>query len=128
MEEKFLGEKFLDVKEDARGILVEPFKIPGVGQVIYTTSKPSVTRGNHYHHRKREWFCIIKGECLFRARNRETGEIKELRVSGTKPQIIEVTGGWTHNFKNVGNDEMIFLGLVNEIFNPEDPDTFPEEV
>ncbi len=124
----FIMEGFLEKKEDERGYLVEVFKIPGAGQVLYSVSEPGVTRGNHYHNRKVEYFCVIEGEGLIRLRNRTTGEIKEYQVSGGQPQVIEMTINWTHNIKNVGFDEMKLLIWANEVFNPADPDTFAEEV
>jgi len=120
--------KKLEVKEDERGKLIEIFKIPGVGQVFYSTTKPGIIRGNHYHTRKKEFFCVIEGRGLIKLRNRETGEIKEIEVSGENPEIIEMPINWTHNIKNIGETEMKLLVWVNEIFNPEDPDTYFEEV
>lgn len=121
-------EGFLEKKEDERGYLVEAFKVPGVGQVFYSVSKPGVTRGNHYHNRKIEYFCVIDGEGLIRLRNRADGEIKEYRVSGSQPQVVAMTVNWTHNIKNIGSNEMKLLVWVNEVFDPADPDTFAEEV
>ncbi len=115
-------------KEDERGTLIELYKLPGVGQVFYSTTKPGYTRGNHYHLRKVERFCVVEGEGLIRLRNRNTSEIKEVSVSGDKPQIIDMLIGWTHNIKNVGDKEMKMVVWVNEVFNPKDSDTFPEEV
>ncbi len=118
----------LEIKQDERGKLVEIFKIPGVGQVFYSTTKPGIVRGNHYHTRKKEYFCVIEGNGLIKLKNRETGEIKETEVSGGKPEVVEMPVNWTHNIKNIGENEMKLLVWVNEIFNPEDPDTFAEKV
>ncbi len=118
----------IEIKEDPRGKFIEIFKIPGFGQVGYSTSKPGITRGNHYHTRKKEKFCVIEGKAKISLRNRETNEIKEYCVSGDEPQIVEMIVGWTHNIKNVGDTEMKLLIWTNEIFDPGDPDTFFEEV
>jgi UDP-2-acetamido-2,6-beta-L-arabino-hexul-4-ose reductase len=118
----------LEKKSDPRGTLVEVFKIPGVGQVFYSTSKPGIVRGNHYHTRKQELFCVIQGSALIRLRNRATGEIKEYSVSGDAPEIVEMIPHWTHNIKNTGEEEMKLLVFANEVFDPSDPDTFAEEV
>ncbi len=118
----------LEIKGDERGNFIEVFKFPGAGQVSYSTTKPGIVRGNHYHTRKKEKFCVIEGEALIRLRNKDTNEIKEYRVSGNEPEIVEMTVGWTHNIKNVGDTEMKLLIWVNEAFNPDDPDTFAEEV
>jgi len=122
-----MSEKF-EIKSDERGNLVEVFKFPGTGQIFYSTTNPGFTRGNHYHNRKIEKFCVIEGSALIRLRNRKTNEIKEYSVSGDRPEIVEMTLNWTHNIKNVGENEMKLLVWINEVFNPEDPDTFAEEV
>jgi len=118
----------LEVKQDERGKLIEIFKISGVGQVFYCTTEPGMIRGNHYHLRKTEYFCIIEGKGLIKLKNRETREIKEIMASGKKPEIFEMPVNWTHNIRNTGDSEMKLLVWVNEIFNPDDPDTYAEEV
>jgi len=118
----------LEIKGDERGNFIEVFKFPGLGQIGYSTTKPGVVRGNHYHTHKIEKFCVIEGNALIRLRNRDTNEIKEYGVSGNEPEIVEMTTGWTHNIKNVGDTEMKLLIWANEVFNPDDPDTFREEV
>ncbi|MAG44578.1 hypothetical protein CL633_01685 [bacterium] len=120
--------KKLEIKKDKRGRLIEIFKKPGFGQVFYSTSKPCVVRGNHYHKRKKEYFCVISGKAKIKLRNRKTNQIKEYYVFGDKPRLIEMKTGWTHNIKNIGRKkEMQLLVWVNEIFNPKNPDTFYEE-
>ena len=121
-------DKKLEIKSDERGNFVEVFKIPGAGQVSYSTTKPSIVRGNHYHTRKIELFCVIEGKALIRMRNRENNEIREYEVSGEKPEIVETIINWTHNIKNIGDTEMKLLIWANEVFNPDNPDTFKEEV
>jgi len=120
--------KKLEIKEDERGKFIEIFKAPGFGQVSYSTTKPGVTRGNHYHTRKLEKFCVIEGKAKISLRNRETNEIKEYLVSGDKPQIVDMTLNWAHNIKNIGGTEMKLLIWISEIFDPKDPDTFAEKV
>jgi UDP-2-acetamido-2,6-beta-L-arabino-hexul-4-ose reductase len=82
--------KKLEIKSDERGNFVEVFKIPGFGQVSYSTTKPGAIRGNHYHTRKKEIFCVIEGEAKIRQRNRETNEIEEKIVSGSAPELVEM--------------------------------------
>lgn len=118
----------LEVKEDQRGRFVEVFKVHGFGQVSYSTTKPGITRGNHYHTRKQEKFCVIEGQAKICLRNRETQETKEYLVSGEAPQVIEMIVGWTHNITNVGEGEVKLLIFANEIFDLQDPDTYSEEV
>ena len=123
-----LENKKLEIKSDERGNFVEVFKIPGFGQVSYSTTKPGVIRGNHYHTRKKEIFCVIEGEAKIRQRNRETNEIEEKLVSGASPELVEMKLDWTHNIQNIGNKEIKLLIWISEIYNPSNPDTFFEEV
>lgn len=120
--------KELELKTDERGSFIEVFKMPGFGQVSFSTTHPGFTRGNHYHLRKKEYFCVVEGHGLIRLRNRETGEIKEHDVSGGNPEIVEMTINWTHNIKNIGDQEMKLMIWISEVFDPADPDTYREEV
>ena len=116
--------KKLEIKSDERGNFIEVFKIPDFGQVSVSTTKPGVVRGNHYHKRKREIFCIIEGEAKIPQRNLETNEIEEKVVFGNVPELVEMKLNWTHNIQNIGKGEMKLLIWVSEIFNPDDQDTF----
>lgn len=118
----------LEIKSDERGNLIEIFKIPEVGQIFYSTSRPGIVRGNHYHTRKREWFCVVDGEGFIRMRNRDTQEIREFKVSGKRPEVIEMLVNWTHSIQNIGSGEMKLIVRSSEVFNPKDPDTFAEAV
>jgi len=120
----------LVIKNDERGNLIEIFKFPkpGIGQIFFSTSKPGVIRGNHYHARHLEKFCVIEGQGKIKLRNRETGEIKEYNVSGDNPEVVEMFMNWTHNIQNIGEGEMKLVAWSSEVFNPNDPDTFPEEI
>lgn len=118
----------LEIKQDERGKLIEIFKIPGVGQIFYSTTKPGSIRGNHYHTRKKEYFCVIEGKGKIRLRNRETNKVEEHIVSGDALEIVEMKINWTHNIENIGESEMKLLVWVNEVFNPDDPDTYQEEL
>lgn len=120
--------KKLEIKSDERGNFIEVFKIPGFGQVSYSTTRPGVIRGNHYHTRKREIFCVIEGEAKIRQRNRKTNEIEEKVVSGASPELVEMKLNWTHNIQNIGENEMKLLVWISEVFDPNNSDTFYEEV
>lgn len=120
--------KKLKINGDERGNFIEVFKIPDFGQVSYSTTKPGITRGNHYHTRKKEIFCVIEGEAKIRQRNIKTGEIDELIVSGVVPELVEMKLNWTHNIQNTGDKEMKLLIWISEAYNPNDPDTYIEEV
>ena len=127
MEQNNDGKK-LEIKGDERGNFVEVFKIPDFGQVSYSTTKPGIVRGNHYHTRKKEIFCVIEGVAVIRQRNIKTGEVEEKAVSGDQPELVEMKLNWTHNIKNTGDKEMKLLIWISEVYNPADPDTFFEEV
>lgn len=123
-----MKEELLKVRQDERGKLVEVFKVSNFGQVFFSVSKLGVVRGNHYHKRKIEKFCVIEGEAEINLRNRETGVVRKYPVSGDMPQIVPIPINHTHNIINVGSSEMKLLVWANEIFNPDDSDTFSEEV
>jgi len=120
--------KKLEIKGDERGNFIEIFKVPGFGQVSFSTTKPGVLRGNHYHTRKKEFFCVIEGEARICQRNRGTNEIEEKTVYGATPELVEMKINWTHNIQNIGDSEMKLLIWANEVFDPNDPDTFAEKV
>ena len=124
-----MSEKII-VKKDERGNLIEIFKFPKpeIGQIFFSTSKPGVIRGNHYHTRHLEKFCVIEGQGKIKLRSRETGERKEYNVSGDTPEVVEMFMNWTHNIQNIGKEEMKLIAWSSEVFNPNDPDTFFEEV
>lgn len=120
--------KKLEIKGDERGNFTEVFKIPEFGQVSYSTTKPGIVRGNHYHTRKKEIFCVVEGKAKIRQRNIKTNEIEETIVSGESLELVEMKINWTHNIKNIGDNEMKLLIWISEIYDPTDPDTFFEEV
>lgn len=115
----------LEVKEDTRGVLVEVFKNSGFGQVHYITSKPGVTRGKHYHTRKTEEFCVIKGKAELRLKNIKTKNEKIYNLNGNTPELIQVKAGIVHELTNTGKEEMVCLVWCSEVFNPKDTDTIP---
>lgn len=123
-----MNEGKLEIKSDDRGSLIELFKLPDIGQVFYSTSVPGIIRGNHYHTRKIEYFCVIEGLGKIRMRNRHSGEIREYMVSGEQPELVKMPIGWTHNIQNIGTTEMKLIIWSNEVFDPNDSDTYPEEV
>lgn len=120
--------KALEIKKDKRGKLIEVFKIPGAGQINYVTAKPGVVRGNHYHTRKKERYFVVEGQAKVSLRDRKTNKTKEHCVSGNKPEIVEIPANWSHNIKNTGKRELKLVIWVDEVFHPNDPDTYAEEV
>ena len=115
-------------KCDARGSLFEVVKQLGGGQVFFSTTNAGVVRGNHYHTRKIERFCVISGEAIIRMRRIGTDEVVEFPVSGTTPSTVEMPVWFTHHIQNCGPGELLTLFWCNEVFDPSDPDTFSEDV
>lgn len=113
---------------DARGYLVENIKEYTGGQTFSSVTLPGITRGNHFHTRKIERFCVLQGEGVIKLRKVGTKEIVEIHVSGDDPSTIDIPIWHTHNITNTGNSNMLTLFWSNEIFNPDNPDTFFEEV
>jgi UDP-2-acetamido-2,6-beta-L-arabino-hexul-4-ose reductase len=109
---------------DERGIFVEMLKTPDAGQFSFFTAHPGITRGGHYHHTKTEKFLVIKGHARFGFRHMISNEEYQIETHGDEPQIVETVPGWTHDIKNIGDDEMIVMLWANEIFDRTKPDTF----
>lgn len=118
----------LKMNTDQRGSFIEVFKLENGGQVSFSTTKPGITRGNHYHIRKNEKFCVVSGQASIKLRRVGTTKVIEYKVSGDKPAWVEMPIYYTHNITNTGNSELLTLFWINEHFNPDDPDTFFEEV
>lgn len=115
-------------RSDARGTLFEVIKQVGAGQVFFSTTKPGVTRGNHYHTRKIEKFCVVQGEAIIRMRRIGTHEVIEFPVSGAAPAAVEMPVYFAHHIENTGPGELVTLFWTNEVFDATDPDTFMEDV
>ena len=121
-------ERKLKLNTDERGSFVEVFKLEKGGQVSFSTTKPGITRGNHYHIRKNEKFCVVSGQASIKLRRIGTDKVIEYRVSGDAPSWVEMPIYYTHNITNIGDTELVTLFWINEHFNPDDPDTFFEKV
>ena len=109
--------------EDARGTFYEILKTFDSGQLGISTTKPGITRGNHYHNTKNEKFLVIKGKALIELRDIFSKEIIQYNVNGHDLEIVEMIPGYTHNITNTGNDEMVLLIWANENYDPKAPDT-----
>jgi len=121
-------EQALTLRTDERGSLFEVVKEEKGSQIFFSTTKPGIVRGNHYHTRKQEKFCVVKGEAIIRIRRIGTDKVIEYKVSGDKPVVVEMPIFYTHNIENVGTDELCTLFWTNELYNPNDSDTFFEKV
>lgn len=114
---------------DARGGLVEAVKAHGGGgQTFFSTTRPGVTRGEHYHLSKVERFVVVKGEAEIRLRRVLHEEVATVRVRSDEPVAVDMPTLWAHNITNVGTDDLLTLFWTNEIFDPNRPDTYPEKV
>ncbi len=118
----------VETEEDNRGRLFELLKSEHFGQIFVSTTKPGITRGNHYHDTKVEKFCVISGEGVIKFRHIMNDEIVTYRVSGAKPEVVDIPPGYTHSIENVGKTDMIVLFWASEIFDPNRPDTHYESV
>lgn len=113
----------MDIKADNRGDLFEWIKNPAFGQIFVSTTKPGVTRGNHFHHTKTEKFLIIRGKASIRFRKIDDDKVIEYMVEGDKPTVVDIPPGYTHSLTNVGTSDLIALFWANEIFDTTQPDT-----
>lgn len=115
---------FADMKTDNRGWLFELVKSPHMGQIFVSQTRPGVTRGGHYHHTKVEKFVVVQGQAVIRFRQIDADDIIEYPVSGDKIEIVDIPPGYTHDITNVGDTDVITLFWANEIFDPDNPDTY----
>ena len=119
----------LKANTDDRGTFVETLRLEGIGgQVSFSTTKPGITRGNHYHTRKIERFAVIKGKAQIQIRRIGTDEVITFELDGAQPAFVDMPVWATHNITNIGEEELYTLFWINEFYNPEDPDTFFEKV
>ena len=109
---------------DERGSFVETVKLHQGGQVSFSTTKPEITRGNHFHTRKIERFAVIKGKARIDLRRIGTEEVLSFELNGESPSYVDMPVWYTHNITNIGTEELYTIFWINEFFNPADPDTF----
>jgi UDP-2-acetamido-2,6-beta-L-arabino-hexul-4-ose reductase len=115
--------------EDPRGRLVEAVKgHGGQVQVFYSSTNPGFTRGQHWHRHKVERFLVLSGQGTIRLRRLFTDEVVEFPVSGDRPAIVDMPTFWAHSITNTGDTPMVTLFFADELFDPANSDTIPEEV
>ena len=113
---------------DDRGSFVEIVRLGVGGQVSFSTTIPGITRGNHFHTRKIERFAVIKGKALIQLRRIGTDEVLDFYLDGDTPSYVDMPIWYTHNIKNIG-DEVLYTNFwINEFYDPNDPDTYFENV
>ena len=114
---------------DARGSFTELLKTAHCGQFSVNISRPGITKGQHWHHTKWEFFIVVSGRALIQQRRVGSGEVLEFEVSGEKIEAVHMLPGYTHNIINLSETEdLVTLMWANEQFDPNRPDTFFEEV
>jgi UDP-2-acetamido-2,6-beta-L-arabino-hexul-4-ose reductase len=114
----------LKMNVDERGSFTEFLKSPDRGQVSINISKPGITKGQHWHHTKNEKFLVVSGKGVIRFRKIDEEKVYEYFVSGDKLEVVDIPVGYTHNIENLGETDMVTVMWVNEVFDPEHPDTF----
>lgn len=119
----------LKMNIDDRGSFTEMFRSEKCGQVSINISKPGVTKGQHWHNTKWEFFIVVSGHGLIQQRKYGTDEVIEFEVSGEKIEAVHMLPGYTHNIINLSDTEnLVTVMWANEIFDPNRPDTFFELV
>ena len=119
----------LKMNVDARGSFTELLKTEKCGQVSVNISKPGITKGQHWHNTKWEFFIVVSGRGLIQQRKIGTDEVLNFEVSGEKIEAVHMLPGYTHNIINLSETEnLVTVMWANEIFNPNKPDTFFEVV
>lgn len=119
----------LTMHKDARGSFTELMKTESCGQFSVNISKPGVTKGQHWHHSKWEFFMVVHGHGLIQQRQLGQNEVLEFEVSGEEPQAVHMLPGYTHNLINLSDSEdLVTVMWANEPFDPSRPDTYYEEV
>lgn len=114
---------------DNRGSFTELLKTADHGQISVNISKPGITKGQHWHNTKWEFFIVVAGHGLIQERKIGTDEVLEFEVSGEKIQAVHMLPGYTHNIINLSDKEnLVTVMWANEVFDKDHPDTFFEEV
>lgn len=119
----------LKMNVDDRGSFTELLKTAHCGQVSVNISKPGITKGQHWHNSKWEFFMVVSGHGLIQERKIGTNEVMEFEVSGDKIEAVHMLPGYTHNIINLSDTEnLVTVMWANETFDPQHPDTFFEKV
>ena len=119
----------LKMNVDARGSFTELLRTEKCGQFSVNISKPGITKGQHWHHTKWEFFIVVSGKGLIQMRKIGSDEVLNFEVSGEKIEAVHMLPGYTHNIINLSDTEdLVTVMWANELFDPNKPDTFFEVV
>ena len=119
----------LKMHSDARGSFTELLKTEKCGQVSVNISRPGITKGEHWHHSKWEFFVVVSGHGLIQMRKIGTDEVLNFEVTGDRMEAVHMLPGYTHNIINLSQTEnLVTVMWANEPFDPEHPDTYGEAV
>lgn len=119
----------LRMHTDARGSFTELIKTANCGQISVNISKPGVTKGNHWHHSKWEFFIVVSGHGLIQERKLGSDEVLNFEVRGDKIEAIHMLPGYVHNIINLSETEdLVTVMWANEPFDPEQPDCYGEMI
>ena len=115
----------LKMNVDDRGSFTELLKTANCGQFSVNISKPGITKGQHWHHTKWEFFIVVSGKALIQQRKIDTDEVLNFEVSGAKIEAVHMLPGYTHNIINLSDTcDLVTLMWANEAFDPNCPDTY----
>ena len=128
--------KKLEVKEDERGWFAEVLRFEelyrkkkGFGQIYITVAKPGQIKGKHYHKRKTEYFCVIKGNAILTLVNKKTKSKQKIKMGENNMVMVQIPPMIWHAIENIEKkNDMYLLANIDETYNPDDPDTFHEEL
>jgi UDP-2-acetamido-2,6-beta-L-arabino-hexul-4-ose reductase len=113
---------------DERGAFVEIMRVGIGGQFSFSNTFPGAIRGNHFHTRKIERFSVIKGKALIQLRKVGTDKVYDFYLDGENPTYVDMPIWFTHNIKNIGEEDLYTNFWINEVYDPNDSDTFFEIV
>jgi UDP-2-acetamido-2,6-beta-L-arabino-hexul-4-ose reductase len=119
----------IELHKDERGSLFELLRTDSSeGQIFFSTTNPNYIRGQHFHMRKFERFCVIKGNARISMRKLGDDEVHNYYVNGDDIKVFDTPVMYTHNIENVGNEEMVAVFWVSKLLNKNDIDTYWEDV